>query len=133
MDKVVANYKKHQVIEQFMDARERIEALEDELRASKVEYEVLKDQALTEALNSPDQKIKLDEYTISVTKLKQVKIEDTKLVVTWLKRHDYKPEDYQRLDLVKLKPVLTNAIFTQGKQIKGVEALEVNSLRVTSK
>ena len=116
-------------VDDLLSTRDEIADLREKLEHYTAQEASLKADIL--AMSWPESTLKYDDVTISRVETKDVKVTDPKLVITWLKRNKIDPNNFMKLDLVKVKPVLKTALFTQGKHIQGTEHEVKESLRVT--
>jgi hypothetical protein len=121
----------NEAVDKLLELRDDRDDLRERLNALNEAYEAQATHILE--LDWPEATLKYDDVTISKVNVKSVKIIDPKLVITWMKRAKIKLEPYMRLDAVKVKPVLTTALFTEGRAIPGTEHELKTSLRVTDK
>jgi hypothetical protein len=130
-DNVSLNVNLDTDVERLLELRDERDDLRERLDALNEAYEAQSELLL--GSEWPEPTLKYDDVTISRVNTKSVKIIDAKLVITWLKRNKIPYLDFMRLDTVKVKPVLSTAIFTQGKTVSGTTNETKVSLRVTDK
>lgn len=75
--------------------------------------------------------LKTETGTASITRRQTVKITDETQVKNWLQMNGWELDEYTKLDPLRTKPILENAVFQQGEVIDGtsLETSEYLSLR----
>ncbi len=75
--------------------------------------------------------LKTETGTVSVTRRQTVKITNDIMVKNWLEANGYELEELTVLDKLRTKPILENAVYTDGLVIDGtsLETSEYLSLR----
>ncbi len=89
----------------------------------KMEKEELSDAILTELKAMPytDAKLLMKARSVSIAQKPIVKVLDPTKVDFWLRMNNYKPDDYMKLDALKIRPILENAAIAEGQIIEGAE------------
>ena len=125
------NVKLNEAVDRLLELRDERDDLREQLDGLNAMYEAQGEAVLN--MDWPETTLKYEDVTISRVNTKSVKIIDPKAVITWLKRNKIPYLDFMRLDTVKVKPVLSTAIFTQGKTVSGTEHETKVSLRISDK
>ncbi len=89
----------------------------------KAEKEQLSEEILAELKAMPyDQaKFLMKSKSMSITQKPIVKVLDPVKVAFWLRMNEYNPDDYMKLDALKVRPLLEEAAIKSGEIIEGAE------------
>jgi len=95
------------------------------------EMDELKQSILDELKEAKALSYKTETGTVSINRRQSVRVIDERGVKNWLEAQGFELDEYVKLDPARIKPVLENAVYTQGEVIDGtsLETTEYISLR----